>query len=63
MLEALAAVATGSSARPLYVAKPNLLQVFIANASFTPSPESKEKLFEAMEAFVDDYLKPDFQLG
>ncbi len=45
------------------VVKPNLLRVFIASAPFTPSTESKEKLFEAMEAFVDAYLKPDFRLG
>jgi hypothetical protein len=57
LLSALNAVADRNTLRSLVVAKPNLLQTYIAAAPFSKAPEQKEALFEAMSNFADDYLR------
>jgi hypothetical protein len=56
--DALNSVADGSTLRPIIVAKSNLLQLYTAAAPFSREPEQKERLFEAIAKFSDNFLRP-----
>lgn len=57
LIDTLTSITDGKVTRSVLVAKANLLQLFISGAPYAKEPGVKEKLYEAMSAFADEYLK------